>query len=330
MGYDNLHLLSTWLPTINDSERDMITHWLTTFQVDQVTAEFSRYLLAAPQAGYWNPTVLMGGICCFYAGIGLYLSAGLSEPIGSRSDAIFALTSLYMLIDSYLDDATISTANKRELIQRLLKGLDDPTQITLNSSNSLYHQISRNIMTLRSLAPTAIPALKRLVEFEVQSTLIQSQPHLDLAVYRHIAEAKGGVTVQAIESLLGLPMTPEGYELGACFQLVDDLYDTRIDQADGITTISTYLYQRDGHADELLNEVIGRIHRLPGRFNLFKIGLLFMLMACVATEPIFSPTVLAACHYYLPVHPNLHFGESLYQRLKTHHDNQKLGTHPVQ
>jgi hypothetical protein len=322
---DNLCFISTWLPTINDSERQMITHWLTTFPVDQVTAEFTRYLLASPQSGYWDPTVLMGGLCCFYAGIGLYFAAGSVEPLGSRVDSLFALTSLYMLIDSYLDDATTPADDKRQLIQRLLQGLDDPSHITLGASNSLYKQIGQHITTLRSAAPAAIPALKRLVQLEVQSTVIQSQPNLDLTVYRQMAEAKGGATVQAMEALLGLPITPEGYELGVCFQLVDDLYDTRIDQADGIMTVSTFIYQRDGCADALLDEVIGRIHRLPGQFNLFKIGLLVMLMACVATEPIFSSAVMTHCQTYLPVQPDLRFGESLYQRLKRHHDQLKLG-----
>jgi hypothetical protein len=322
---DNLRFISTWLPTINTAERQTVTHWLKTFPVDQVTAEFTRYLLASPHAGYWDPTVLMGGICCFYAGIGLYMASGSTEPLGSRVEPLFALTSLYMLIDSYLDDAATPTADKRQLIRRLLHGLDDPTQITSGSSNSLYDRICQHIMTLRSSTPVAIPSLKRLVQLEVQSTMIQSQPNLDLTVYRQIAEAKGGATVQAMEALLGLPITPEGYELGVCFQLVDDLYDTRIDQVDGIMTISTFMYQRDGHADALLNEVIGRIHHLPGRFNIFKIGLLFMLMACVATEPIFSSTVVTYCQSYLPVEPNLQFGQSLYHRLKGHHDQLKLG-----
>lgn len=328
---DSLHLVSTWVPSIDECEREKITWWLTTFDVDRITAEFTRYLLASPQAGYWNSTVLMGGICCFYAGIGLYFAASPKEPLGSKLDALFALTSLYMLIDSFLDDAMVSADNKRQLVQRLIKGLDDPKIITQTSTDSitdsmkeLCYRIRQNIETLRSITPTAIPALKKLVEFEIQSTVIQAQPNLDLSVYRYIAEAKGGVTVHAIEALLGLPMTPEGYELGACFQLVDDLYDTRIDQADGITTISTFIYQRDGHVDKLLNETIGRIHRLPGRFNLFKIGLLFMLMACVANEPIFSPEVIAQCQCYLPVKSNLNFGQSLYRRLREIHEKSKL------
>jgi hypothetical protein len=321
---DHLGLISNWLPQLDDAERDQITQWLRTFDVSSVTRDFTHYLFTTPSSGYWNPTVLMGGLCCFYAGLGLYLVSGSQEPLGNRADALFALTSLYMLIDTHLDTASITSTQKHDLVKRLLLGLDQPSHITTGSSNELYAKIRQHIETLIRLAPAAIPILKKLVHLEIESTLIQSQANLDLAMYRYIAEAKGGVTVQAIEAILGLPSSDEGYELGACFQLVDDLYDTRIDQADQITTLSTFLYRRDGHADVLLDETIRRIHQLPGKFNIFKIGLLMMLMACVANEPIFSQEVVTSCQKYFPVHPNFQFGESLYQRLRQSYETLKL------
>ena len=96
-----------------------------------------------------------------------------------------------------------------------------------------------------------------------------------------MAEEKGGRTTQVLQKIVGVDPDEDGYLLGACIQLIDDLHDLKIDLHDNIHTIASQLLIKEGKLDRLVYYTIHRISQLPNKYNLFRIGLLGMLVHTV-------------------------------------------------
>jgi len=316
-----LSIIRKWIPNFTLKERCTIMQCLLQFSVVKFTSTFTQYINKFNRPEYWDPNILMGGLCCFYAGFLILLLSHEIKDINQSLDSLFAFTSLYMLIDHYLDNETINHDEKKLLISIIYQIFENPDKINLYIQSSpnphgIIVAILKNIQTILNGQTNSIYYLKKLFDLEVHSTYIQRNPNNSRETYLKLSEEKGGATVQAIEAILNLPVSKEGYELGACIQLVDDIYDTHLDLKQNITTIATYDYQKNGNLDSLLLEVIQRIDGLSGKFNLFKIGLLLMLMACVSTEDSFTPETVTLFRPYSPIVKDFIFSKSFYHRLR--------------
>lgn len=288
---------------------------------------------------------------------------------------IYIFTSLYMLMDYYLDDPKVPLCDKISLIKQLddvlnkdeldnivdcceppkggscntgaLKGPSVNTEIIMsNTDNSLRSQLHKvkgesktqvwDLHSASTLQSTIIfryqslishgtkderrrkiEALKDIYYLEIKSSQVQKNTNLDRDLYLDICENKGGATVQAIEAILGLPVSHDGYQLGACIQLLDDLYDVQKDINDKIITVATHDLDKYGNLDELFCYTIIKIDNLDKRYLIFKIGLLEMLIALIATmSENFSDQLIDMIDPdIIPVTSDFILGPSVYDRL---------------
>ena len=132
--------------------------------------------------------------------------------------------------------------------------------------------------------PGSTQHLKDLFHGEVKTMYLQTHDNLDRNTYLEICEWKGGLTCNAIQSLIGLEISDAETTLGSCIQLVDDMLDVNDDISLNINTIVTYDYKTDNNLDKILLYTVNRIDNMNRRYNFFKPILYLGLVLAVHTN----------------------------------------------
>lgn len=223
-----------------------------------------------------EPGILLGGAACYYGTHALALAQNLSPPTDGR---ICRLTFLYMIVDSLLDRPDVPTETRdhfKSIIGNLLKSDNlSPdsfiAQLRLGETNDPFLlMVLKEVYILFKECPEARQSLKNLFKAELLSSEIQSKSYHSRDMYLEIAKEKGGLTVIALQALIGGPLTPDIHRLGAIIQYLDDLLDVDEDVADGNMTIATYDLVINGNLNSLIDLVESEIEKLPDSLKFFR------------------------------------------------------------
>lgn len=244
--------------------------------------------------------VMKSGAFCYYGS--LILAASYGRMDYHLSAALLSYATLYMLVDNYLDEP----APEEEKRGRRLEILFMDPSLGVNG-DSFSSCLCREYLKVVAFSPGAESTLKRILDLEVLSVYFQKGDNHSRESYLRIAEEKGSLSLIALFGLIGIEDQCGASELGACIQILDDLYDCLTDIGEGIHTVATYDYERGG-CDELLFYLLRKIDRLPPRLVLLKVGLFHFCLVVLATQKkIFSPSLLENIRRYLVLGDDLAF-----------------------
>lgn len=254
--------------------------------------------------------MISSGAMCYFG----ILTLALSSDLNHLSPKVGQFISLYLLVDYVFDDPNVKLARKRNIITYLRDVLSN-TIICIGSDDPYCHLLGFFLQPMIEDNKSR-DIMLRLFNAEVDSIKIQTKGSLPRAEYLSISRKKGGLTLQAIKTILGGNATDDDYELGACIQLVDDLLDTDEDNADGIMTIATYDIKNrpDGILDSLAVELMYSINALNGVSCIFKISLLILVVHAIGRLPHFSPAMKGWIEKYNWI-PNIKLSISIGQQL---------------
>nr|QBK93804.1 MAG: hypothetical protein LCPAC406_01180 [Pithovirus LCPAC406] len=242
----------------------------------------------------------VSGFGCFAGSILFALNCGNTLKC---TDELFRYSTLYILLDHYLDDPTIKESNKRRLIKNI-------TKIFLHCPiDDLTDPRERDLVTSFNLILTKIPSAKAnlsLIFFnEIIGYRLQSNHGLTREEYLSMAINKGGHMLNAIESILKISPTPSAFDLGSCIQLDDDLRDVTVDIRDNINTIATHDLRADGNLDKLALYLGEKLHNLDENFIVFKVVLMGMLVHTVVVNTYFTEELRDSIEEYLVIDKRL-------------------------
>lgn len=202
-------------------------------------------------------------------------------------DAILDFTLLYLLSDRYLDDITINVKKKYDFVlamDALIAGqnLDEnkANDETLTMIKTLYLRLSKS--------KGCKEAIDAIYLAQKKSYYIQSNKSYDGKIYRDICYLKGGLTVQALQCIIGTKPNNDGFKVGSLIQIVDDIIDIVRDKEDNVYTYARYRFDKDGSLDNLVKEVFDEIMAIDRGYNLFKIPLYLLLLYSTVEEGYFK------------------------------------------
>ncbi len=216
-----------------------------------------------------------GAVCFFGSSLMSLVQLGYIKNV----DKLLTFSSCYMLIDHYLDDDTISMKDKTRTISQINKFIEGNYNKT---DNTIIKLVADKYIEMES--PKTSVHLKNLFKAEVKTMRLQTKANLNRETYLQICEIKGGLTCNAIQSLIGLDITGDEYILGSCIQLVDDILDIDDDISLNINTIATHDYRKLGNLDNILVYTINKIDNMNNKYNLFKPILYLGLMMAIHTN----------------------------------------------
>ena len=246
--------------------------------------------------------VLTSGLFCFLGQIIFYYSQyGLDsipgqDPVKNllyRVPTIFDFSLLYIHVDHYLDNINLDPMEKMTTLGKMFLLIHDPDCMEPPS------RMKGLVVAYRRLlqdSPGSKDVLIKLFMTEVLCIQKQSDPNLTRKEYMHITEIKGGRTATAIQSILGDELTPEGYQIGACVQLLDDLMDVYADLEAGVWTLATHDLKKYGILDNYLLYTARRISSLDGRFTMFKFLMMEILTYAISQHNCFSLAIKRHLH----------------------------------
>lgn len=259
-----------------------------------------------------SEAALTSGGIEFYGSIGISL---LETGTVCNIDHLFHFTTMYMLTDHWLDDATINREQKLKMAVKLYRLVQNPRRV---HDSPVISILTDRLVNLVRDRPLSHSILKEAFEAEMISAVVQSKGNLSADMYLKICEWKGGSMIQVIQSLCGSKPDRSGYIAGACIQLMDDMHDIDEDIADGIHTIATHIKNRYGNLDPLLFYTINLVNQLDEKHTLLKPGLMAMMMHSVSLIPYFSSELREKCVRYFPLEDEFGPRRRLYDKMKQH------------
>ena len=222
----------------------------------------------------------VSGSICFFGGVFTsLLNYGYIENI----EGLFTFALCYMLIDHFLDDDTISEAEKTKCMREVYLFMSTGEK----SDNKLVEAAADRYLKLIAEVPECQEYILKLYKSELEGVKVQSRQDLPREVYLKIAEDKGGYTAAVIGSIIGLDGEDEkrgSYRLGSSIQKVDDFLDTQDDALLSIYTLVRYDFDR-GYLDNYIKHVIQEIDSLSNVYNFFKPILLLGIILSVHDNP---------------------------------------------
>ena len=318
-----------------------IEHWRKLLQIYTDRMSIIKYLPAVAQLG------LTSGMWSFYGGIFLSLVDGvlhISPNIPFMQlltttitfypqniiDNIFNFTLLYVVFDHYMDNCGINWEDKLYRIQCV-------RDIILNDNidvgqDELLITIQQAVRSL-AINNKYRAALLDIFNVEVSTALQQNGVQTDkipqfykcsfsddidiLQQLLFMAEWKGGQTVQSMQTIIGLEPTREGYILGACIQLADDIHDVKDDIKDGIDTIATHIYKEHEVLDYLAYYTVYIANLLDEKYAVFKIIIIPLIAYTVSVKPYFSQELKNKWASYSPINDDNGLNNKLYLMLQS-------------
>ncbi len=248
---------------------------------------------------------LISGFICFLGGL-LFCRTVTGKL--QYIQELFRYSTLYLILDHYIDDPKISQVGKRKLIKVMSRAMMNGGKTDAeNLTDSKIHDMINGIRIILDTTPNSLPNLRQIYEEQMRTYRLQSIQDLTREEYLSFSLNKGGYTVKAIESLIGLSPTEGAHDLGACIQLDDDLRDVMIDMKNKINTIATYDYRVNGNLDDLAFELVTRIDALEEKYWLFKAILMTGLIHTVVTNSYFSTSLRNELEEYLLIDKNITF-----------------------
>lgn len=258
----------------------------------------------------FNIDICMGGLYFFFASI--YFTTVETEKLLDQNQVstLFDLTSLYILLDYYIDDKGVNSTEKSKSIKRfsrllltviemvniqkdteLHKGLTlNPDKLLEsigddNNNTDIVCMLKNKVISLLKglysfhnsyeKLSTCINRLYKIYLLEIDSMKVQSKSDLTDDIYLNICLDKGGYTLECIYSVLGIEIKDRTvYDLGALCQIIDDVFDIDKDIDSGITTYAT----KKGLLDEIFYDFVKRVDALPHNFNIHKPILIMCLL----------------------------------------------------
>lgn len=241
--------------------------------------------------------VLTSGLFCFLGQLIFYYSQYGTQSIPgqdpsrtllSRIQTIFDFSLLYIHVDHYLDNVKLNPEEKSATLGQMFLLIHDPTCMPAPPRMEGLVEAYRRLL---EDSPEAKDVLIKLFMTEVACIKLQTDSTLSRQDYIHITEIKGGRTATAIQAILGDKLTPEGYQIGACVQLLDDLMDVYADLDAGVWTLATHDLKKYGILDNYLLYTARRIVGLDSRFTIFKFLMMEILTYSISQHDCFSPTI---------------------------------------
>ncbi len=330
--------LKNIVQNVTDSKME---HWRKLLKIYTDRMSIIKYLPAVAPLG------LTSGVWCFYGGLFLAFVNGelhvkpnipLMQLLTTTAtlypqniiDNIFNFTLLYVVFDHYMDNHDINREDKLLRINRI-------HDILLNDNidvgqDALLITIQKAVRNL-CLNNKHRTALLKIFNVEVSTALRQNgvNTHMIPQLYQlpfsdqttilqqllFMAEWKGGQTVQSMQNIIGLESTREGYILGACIQLADDIHDVEDDIKDGIDTIATHLYAKHKILDHLAYYTVYIAHILDEKYAIFKIIIIPLIAYTVSVKPYFSQELKNKWSGYSPIANDDGLNNKLYLILKS-------------
>jgi hypothetical protein len=312
-----LRQAKVWLLPVSETERARIYQVIEASQ----TVDYGSYLnpfisrirpYAKQLVGEHchSEELLSSGLFCFYGGILFVLAQSSESGVGTGGPFhlihdLFQFTLLYLFVDHYLDDQKVNGAEKAKTFSLMKQLLEDPRSLIdtagSESTTGTHSSLTTMVELFISLVekhPRALPWLKTVFYVEAQGMIIQQNGSLSRDVYLTTAEAKGGATTQAMQSLLFHAVQSNAaqeakdldlaHQLGACIQLVDDMLDVKEDQVSNIHTIATHDLKVNGNMDQLLCYTIDKICNMDKRWTVFK-PIFMLILTYLISKGGFSP-----------------------------------------
>lgn len=228
----------------------------------------------------------------------------------------FGYSMLYPFTDNYIDNRTLSAADKKEynqLIRDKIKGLEvHPRSVHQKKTCELLQDIE--ILYPRNQDDTVYQLLLMMLDAQEISLCQQSRDlplstemRLDISVY------KGGISVLMDRFFVHKVVTEEDliYFLGFGFflQLADDLQDIKEDNTLGHSTLFTTHLQAE-HEEKIVNKMFHFIHQLMEEYLSDNESIKhFLLLNCyqlicsstIKSKEFFSQEYFNVLEQYLPV-----------------------------
>ncbi|MEL7587082.1 MAG: class 1 isoprenoid biosynthesis enzyme [Prolixibacteraceae bacterium] len=233
---------------------------------------------------------------------------------------IFAYSMLYPYTDNYLDNPTVTSAQKDEFCGRFGRRLNGEELVAFNKHERKIFKMVSLIEGFwnRDEYPRVYRSLLNIHEAQSRSVgLIKKDHNMSFDESFGICLHKGGASVIADGYLVFGDLTPREeeffYHYGAYLQLLDDLQDTGADLADSLMTAYATLAER-GKLDIWLNKtyslglkILDRADHLSSpRVPVFKALMkksidLFLTGAVLSNKNYFSESFVDAFESFSPV-----------------------------
>lgn len=212
----------------------------------------------------------VSGSVCFFGGV---MTSLLNYGYIQEIEGLFTFALCYMLIDHYLDDNTIDSAEKEKSMKDIYNFIYKGER---NCENKLINAAADRYLDLVRRVPQCKSYILRLFEAELKGVSIQRSKNFARGIYLDIDYEKGGLTAACIGSIIGLSdeeNAGQSMDLGHLIQLVDNHLDIKDDEGLDIYTLVRYDLDR-GCLDRYVYDVMIKINNLSPIYNLFKVILL--------------------------------------------------------
>jgi len=227
--------------------------------------------------------LLLCGMMCFYGCV--LLSISQFGEIRNVND-LFKFTALYLYVDHYLDNISVSIEEKKKVLSKMKSVLINPKRLSDEDCLEISEYERRRLIFATDMLVDLIEKydilndLKNVFYFQVKGLQIQGRKDYSEEEYIEILE-KSSYSVFAIQSILGGSKTEKEYQIGRCVQLIDDFVDVYKDMDEGINTYATYCLKRDGILDNYINYMNTQIDKLYCSYNAVKPFMYGIIAYCV-------------------------------------------------
>lgn len=264
-----------------------------------------------------RPDLYVFGLVSFLCGA--LFSIIINDKFKYRT-RVMNLTLLYLLVDNVLDsndpiDVKSFIAMIKYVINDDIKNVKNnlplnPNHLLLHPSVAFYRQIVR--YNLRSMIATL-----RLLESEIKSVIVQSDPNRTYDEYLDICREKGGRSGALLYHIITDDPNDEDLEqffhICFCCQLVDDIMDYQEDKSNNIHTIATHEFNKNGHLDDLFTFTLHELEKIDHKYNLFRYALMILLLYESSKNRIITSKLRRNIDKYIILHNGL--GEDVYNIL---------------
>jgi hypothetical protein len=323
---DALEIVKKWAFLVPEGLREELSNYIcnispASFFNERTERELIN--LSSRLRALYNPVTLsvdslLMGLLFFFGSHVVSLSRG---TFPENSNAIFSLTALYVLLDHYIDDETISLVKRKETIRCLAVLIENPRYLETHTfpvdddTLRLLKLMASHLNNILALAPNAEAYLKKAFYSEVVAMKLQADSSFDRALYLKLCEWKGGATCEVMAAILGFEVTNADYELGVCIQLVDDLIDVYEDIEANISTACTYDLERIGNLDNFFLQTLHRIDSMDNKNTIFKPLLIWNLLHSITTLDVLSDSLRELLAPYCLLKPGVNYKRRIYERL---------------
>lgn len=305
---DTLKSFSPWVPVLNPTGVKELWDYINLenecspmkYYVSLMGKFLVRYNL--PDEKTSPPDMLASGMVFFY---GCMMFLMHNENWHHHIDALVQYSLLYMMVDNYIDSTSFSPIvlhQMQQILNREEMTTDDPLLVSIRE---VYYKLTDSY-------PESTHFLKKLFFSEIAGLKIQKNSSLSEEEYFKIACEKGGNTFLVLYSFLHpefgtkehnkdfysiilakkngddvLSIGESAYFLGALMQLIDDSLDVEQDRDNGVFTVATFHYEKNGSIDQLWKSITDLVLKIDSPFMSFKLAYSLLMVYIPGRVPNF-------------------------------------------